>query len=220
MNITIQGIIMNTKKITHYSGITYGHTHCPLCMESMEKWIEVYKIGDMCITCAQNIMRIMFEDIIKYYNQNNQKNVTLLDILLHGDIDNKRNLEFWLGERFSDFYPEMENLCSNKESGKPQKMVNDIDKHKNCSICQKCVEKWIDVYPSETLCVDCAQYILRTLLEDIIEYHNEKRVSLAEIMYYGNPTIDCMIDSEKQIEEKSMKTEIKPSKLFDFDNKK
>lgn len=49
--------------------VSYGHTHCSICQEYMKKWVEVYELGNMCITCAQNMMRVIFEDIIKYHNK-------------------------------------------------------------------------------------------------------------------------------------------------------
>lgn len=110
-------------------------------------------------------------------------------------------LIFWLGERFLEFYPEKEdiyNFIEGKALQNTTKHTNsdhlketdiDIYKHRNCTMCNSYVEKWIDVYPSATLCADCAQYTVRTMFEDIIEYHNGTRVSLENIMYYGKSEI-------------------------------
>ena len=75
------------------------------------------------------------------------------------------------------------------------------------------------LFPKVTLCVDCAQHVVRTMLEDIIEYRNGVRVSLADIMFYGRPEIDEMrAEAERQFKEKIGKLYEKSSEIFDFKN--
>ena len=202
----------------------YHVRDCPICQERMEKWINTYKLGDMCINCTQNMMRIIFENIIKYYNR---KHVTLLTIFQHGNPEDEDTLLYWLEDYFPEFYPEMRELYDlsikrqlryERDHGKRFKK----SKSKCCEICQKEIKNWINVYPKDSrltgaLCIDCAQYVMRTMFEDIIEYHNGVRVSLAEVMYYGEKKIDQMKEEEKQIEKPVAKYR-DSSKLFDFDN--
>ncbi len=203
--------------------------HCPICQEYMEKWIGVYKVGDMCINCAQNMARIISENILKY---NNGGRISLLDIMHHGNPEDAYNSMYWIEERFPEFYPDMgdqyyisekrrlrEEAEYEAEHGESDEKPNIIT---HCEICQKIVNNWIDIYPeisalTGTLCIDCAQYIMRTMYEDIIEYHNGVRVSLADIMFYGNQNVDQMIAEEKIIEEAITKYRAS-NNLSDFDD--
>jgi uncharacterized protein (DUF169 family) len=133
---------------------------------------------------------------------------------------------FWLGKRFTEFYPEKaeeyntlmkrELELHNRHMKSEESSEIDNKKHdcRHCEICQESVKKGIDVYPCVTLCIDCAQYTMRTILEDIIEYHNGIKVSLLEILCYGRPEIDQMIEEEKQFEEMLAKSRI-PNKIFE-----
>lgn len=57
-----------------------------------------------------------------------------------------------------------------------------------CVRCGKLLEdKWINIWDEiGELCVYCAQHTMRILLEDLIQYHNGKHVSLLNIMYHGD----------------------------------
>lgn len=176
----------------------------------------------------------MLEDIIAYHIG---KRVSLLDIIHHGDPDNAM-LMFWMGKRFPEFYPEkieeyyaemkrgLEYHNKLKRSEKPTESSNIEQEYGFCSICQERVDKWIDVYPFSILCIDCAQYTMKSMLEDIIEYYNETPVSLFEIICYGNTKIDEMKAEEKHIEEylaarqleKRAVKDCKTNILFDLDN--
>jgi len=84
-------------------GITYGSMCCPFCCEEIEECIGVYKVGFMCVNCAQNMVRIIPENLIKYHNG---KAVSLLDIMQYGDQDYRvcraPTLMFWMGERYRE----------------------------------------------------------------------------------------------------------------------
>ena len=54
-----------------------------------------------------------------------------------------------------------------------------------CAHCGKTVSKWINYVPIGDLCIKCAHTTMRILLQDIIEYHNGKSISLLDIMYHG-----------------------------------
>lgn len=57
-----------------------------------------------------------------------------------------------------------------------------------CCICKKILdERWINYVPLGDFCINCAQRVMRVMLQDIIGYHNDgKEISLLNIMYYGD----------------------------------
>lgn len=201
-----------------------------MCLELADKWIKVYQIGNICIDCSLNMMRILLEDIITYRIG---KRVSLLDIIHHGDPGNAM-LIHWMGKRFPEFYPEKieeynamikRDLERHNRVGKSEKPVESSNikcGYGFCSICEESVYNRIHVYPLPNLCIDCAQYTMKSMFEDIIEYYNEKPVSLLEIMCCGNSEIDMMkkkeIEWEEQLESLRKESIEKDRIFFDFDN--
>jgi hypothetical protein len=217
-------------------GIEFGSVHCPFCDEEIEEFIGIHKVAPMCVNCAQNVMRTMFENLIEYHNG---KAVSLIDIMQHGDPDYIKNKEstwiFWMEEKhfkpssgMDVFYLIASILASkhnelSKNSEGSSKPVNDGNECVHCEICETQINKWVKVFPSYvnlkvTLCIDCAQYVVRTLLEDIIECRNGVRVNLADIMFYGNPEIDEMsAEAKRQFIERRKLSE-KSSEIINSDN--
>lgn len=63
-------------------------TKCLWCNTELEKWINIVPFGDLCPSCAQHFMRLLFQDLIEYHNG---KSVSLLNIFYHG----KKEGEYW-----------------------------------------------------------------------------------------------------------------------------
>lgn len=189
-----------TKEILNEINMPQMYARCQTCGNKYDEWIELPKIEDFCIDCAQNMTRILLEKIIEYHNG---KSVSLLDIMQHGNPKDIEMLTFWLEERFPEFYPEKtEEYLAFKEKGSSfysdyvksydstEDMLDNEESKQYCEVCEKELNRWIDILPGRFLCIDCAQFLMRTTLEDIIEYHNGVRVSLEDTMFYGSTKID------------------------------
>lgn len=57
---------------------------------------------------------------------------------------------------------------------------------RKCDYCGELVYKWINIVPGGNVCVNCAQQMMRVLLQDLIEYHNGSAVDLTQIMRHGD----------------------------------
>ena len=69
--------------IADLSLISDDHKECDYCKQSVETWINIVPLGDLCLNCAPTTMRILLQDIIGYYN--NSHSINLLDIMFHGN---------------------------------------------------------------------------------------------------------------------------------------
>lgn len=210
-------------------GDEYGSIECPLCSGNVEKWINVYKIGNICVHCAKNMIRFIFETLTGYYNG---KQISLLDIMGYGDknyvFSKMDGVIFLMVENFLELEPEMEDLyhiylrdrCD--ISKKPPKPDNDRNEYVHCTICGTHTKEWIEVYPEtsvypgKNLCIGCASNTMKRMFLDIIEYHNGVRVNLDEIFY--NWLEPHKVTSEIEKEEQRLKNRSKTSDLFDFDD--
>jgi hypothetical protein len=157
------------------------------------------------------MMRFIFENLIGYYNG---KPINLLDIMKYGDKEyvlfNMDGAIFWLGEKFLEFEPEMEDLyyiyTRNRSdiSKKPPKPVNEGNEYVHCTVCERYTNEWIEVYPEtsiypdKNLCIGCASNTMKRMFVDIIEYHNGVRVNLDEIFYYWLEPYEVKSDIEKE----------------------
>jgi hypothetical protein len=171
--------------------------------------------------------RKIFEDLIEFHIGTH---VSLLDIMRHGNPDDNMAM-YWLGKRFPEFYPEKTEEYNNlikidlelrnrhMKSDESSGMDNKKHDSTHCTICHELVDKRIVVDPNAILCIDCAQYTMRSMLEDIIEYHNGIEVSLLEIMCYGRPEIDQMRAEEKRREEMLAKSRTSNT-IFDISDKR
>lgn len=66
--------------------------------------------------------------------------------------------------------------------------MNDFEGEAIPGKCLKCgveLEKWISIVPFGDLCPSCAQFYMRVLFQDLIEYQCGKSVSLLNIFYHG-----------------------------------
>lgn len=65
-------------------------------------------------------------------------------------------------------------------------LVDGQENISHCCVCKKVLTgKWINYVPLGDFCPGCAHHVVRILLEDIIGFHNNTRVSLLNVMYYG-----------------------------------
>lgn len=56
-----------------------------------------------------------------------------------------------------------------------------------CCVCDKEIkDKWINYVPLGNFCPACAHHVMRILFEDVINYHNDSKVNLLNVMYHGD----------------------------------
>jgi len=80
-------MIMNTNDFEDMNPIK-----CNYCGVLVDKWINIIPGGNLCINCAQNMQRILLQDIIHYHTGTY---VSLTDIMYHGTKDvNKHRLNW------------------------------------------------------------------------------------------------------------------------------
>lgn len=81
---------MSVFKSTDFIGGTA--LKCDSCGAEVMKWIHMLPGGDLCVNCAQAMMRRLFEDLIEYHNGRNADHVSLLNIMYHGDLHRSKVL--------------------------------------------------------------------------------------------------------------------------------